>query len=484
MALRIVPVILAGGTGTRLWPLSRALSPKQFLKLIDDESLFQKTLLRIKDANFAEPPFIITNENHFFLCRDQVTGFVNETPHYILEPFGRNTAPAIAIAAAALLDHYQEDVIMLVLPSDHLIGEHEAFLKVVTHGFLPAQEGYLITFGITPTQAKTGYGYIETAETISPHCFHIARFIEKPNSETATALINQGNVLWNSGMFMFSAQTFLNELQQCQSETFNATQHAYQSLEKNSDFYRIDGATFAEVPDISIDYAVMEHTQKAVVIPFTGGWNDLGSWTAVAEASTTDENNNMIRGNVINQGSENCLLNSESGHLIAAIGLKNQIVVSTDDAVLIANKSHAEEVKQLVEQLKANQSSLTKHHKTHQRPWGNFTTIAQGKNFQVNHVIVKPHAKIRMQRHQHRTEHWVVVNGTAEVINGNETLTLLANQSTYIPINTPHSLANLSDNWLHVIEVQSGDYIGADDIERITDHEIIKSSNPLHRTKI
>jgi mannose-1-phosphate guanylyltransferase/mannose-6-phosphate isomerase len=465
LGINIIPVILAGGSGTRLWPMSRESYPKQFLRLIHQHSLLQETVLRIKHIPHMTRPLIICNTEHYFLCQEQLKEIEIEHASFILEPFGRNTAPAIGLAAKYVEEYYGPQSILLILPSDHLISDIKSFSTAVSTAIDAAKQGFLATFGIKPTSPKTGYGYIESGALIDKDIYQTKRFIEKPDLETAQQFLAEENFFWNSGMFVFNAQTYLSELENLTPQIAQAVTQTYLTSERKIDFLRLDPTSFEKCENMSIDYAVMEKTQRSVVIPLASSWNDLGCWTSVAEAGDRDEKNNVIRGQVLALDSENCFITSDD-RLVAAIGLKNQIIVSTKDAVLVADKAYSQEVKYLVNQLKTTNNNLTTHHQKVERPWGYYEDLVVQETFQVRHVMLNPHAKLSLQLHHHRTEHWVVLSGEAKVINGEETLYLSANQSTYIPKIAKHQLANAGTEPLHVIEVQTGILLGEKDIIR------------------
>lgn len=468
--MNIVPIILAGGSGTRLWPLSRESYPKQFLKLVGRHSLLQETILRLKSLPITCNPIVVCNEAHYCICQDQLEEIGLTHVNFILEPVGRNTAPAIAIAAYYVKAHDTDypSPHLLVLPSDHLITDMSLFLQAVTQAQTAVEKQYLVTFGIKPTAPKTGYGYIEAGESFIDSVCSVRRFIEKPKLEVAQQLIQQDHCYWNSGIFFFRTEVYLSELQRFSPLLFNTTLRAYQSAEKKDHTVRVDRALFSQCPSNSIDYAVMEKTHKAAVVALNAAWNDLGCWASVAEANESDATGNVSSGNVMAHDNHNCYFSSD-GRLIAALGLKNQIVVSTADAVLVADKTFSQDVKSLVEQLKHNQSGLTTHHPLVYRPWGYYEILSSGPQFKVKRIMVKPGAKLSLQLHHHRAEHWVVVSGAADVVNGTEYLSLRENQSAYIPQHTKHRLSNSQQEPLIIIEVQSGDYLGEDDIVRLED---------------
>ncbi|TAL61863.1 MAG: mannose-1-phosphate guanylyltransferase/mannose-6-phosphate isomerase [Legionella sp.] len=467
MTTTLYPVILAGGSGTRLWPLSRQNFPKQFLRLNGEFSLLQQTMQRVCQlAN--QHTLIVSNDAHYFLCQEQLQDFPAAST-YLLEPCARNTAPAIACAAHHLVRTVGRDAVMLVLPSDHWIADDKEWLKAMQLGaeFASAQEA-IITFGIQPDSPKTGYGYIEAGSALSPSVQQVISFREKPSAQLAAEFIDCGNYYWNSGMFVCRAGVYLDELEKYENSIYQSSLQALTQAHEHNDFLRLDMDHFALCKNESIDYAVMERTDKAVVIPVSMQWSDLGCWTAVADANQQDEKGNTLSGKVVAQDSSNCLITSED-ILVTAIGIQDQIIVATRDALLVADKRYSQQVKDLVTKLREDHHSLTQDHQRVSRPWGYYEILAEGVEFKVKRLMVKPGAKLSLQMHQHRAEHWVVVAGVAEVVNGQEHFHLNVNQSTYIPQQTRHRLANPGTEPLYVIEVQSGAYLGEDDIQRFDD---------------
>lgn len=459
----IIPVILSGGSGSRLWPASRTLHPKQFLRLLSDHSLLQDTLLRVRNIANSLPPIIVSNKDHRFFVAEQLRELNTENAQIILEPCARNTAPAIALAALQVLE--SGDGIMLVLPADHIIEDQAQFERVVELGSKHCEQGKLVTFGIVPHKAETGYGYIQSGAELEQDVYEVARFIEKPNAEKATELVKDSSYSWNSGMFMFKASDYLNELKRTQAEMVELCKQAMQAAETDLDFIRAGEQAFAQTESISIDYAVMEHTNNAVVIPAKLGWNDIGSWSALWEARSKDANGNVIEGDVIAKDVSNSFLHSDK-KLIAALGVDDVVLVESDDAILLAHKDHVQDVKTIVEQLKQSQRSEVEVHRKVYRPWGFYDGLDNGDRFQVKRLVLNPGAEISLQMHHHRAEHWVVVNGTAKVVNNGKESLLRVNESTYIPIGVTHKLSNPGTLPLELIEVQSGDYLGEDDIVR------------------
>jgi mannose-1-phosphate guanylyltransferase/mannose-6-phosphate isomerase len=465
----LTPVILSGGAGTRLWPLSRELYPKQLLALTGTRTMLQQTALRLEGLG-AVPPVIVCNEAHRFLVAEQLRQLKIEPRAIVLEPIGRNTAPAIALAAHAALAGLTEsaaDPVLLVLPADHVIRDVPAFQGAVRAALPAAGEGQLVTFGIVPTAPETGYGYIQRgAPRGALHA--IARFIEKPDPKRALEFVESGDYYWNSGMFMFGARRYLAELARLAPEMAQACATAFSAARADLDFTRIPAETFAGCPADSIDYAVMEKTADAVVVPLAAGWSDVGSWAALYAASEADAHGNVARGDVLSEDSEGCYLYSES-RLVSAVGLKDHVVVETKDAVLVTPKSRVQDVKKLVLQLKERGRYEHSLHREVFRPWGSYDSLEAGSRFQVKRLKIKPAATLSLQLHHHRAEHWVVVAGTARVTRGEEVFLLEENQSTYIPIGVKHRIENPGMIPLEIIEVQSGAYLGEDDIVRFED---------------
>jgi mannose-1-phosphate guanylyltransferase/mannose-6-phosphate isomerase len=465
----IVPVVLAGGVGNRLWPLSREAHPKQFLSLLGSRSLVQETLLRYADRRRFAAPIIVTNEATRFLLADQVQEIGQGDATLVLEPVGRGTAPAIALAALLAMER-DAAAILIVAPSDHMIGDMAAFRGSLENALAAAQAGYLVTFAIAPQRAETGYGYIQRGAVLpdAPGAHRIDAFVEKPDAATAEKLIGDGAHFWNSGIFVFRASTYLEELQRFAPDIVTAMQAALAGRYADLDFLRLDAEAFAASPSDSIDYAVMERTHRAATVALDAGWSDIGSWSELWRMADRDTAGNAVRGDAILRDSRNCLVIGEAG-LTTLIGVSNLAVISTDDAVLVASLDQSQAVREVVAQLRRDERPELIHPRQVRRPWGSFRAIQAGDNFQVKQLIVKPGAQLSLQRHRHRAEHWVVVSGTARVMRGDEELTLSANQSTYIPIGMLHRLENAGDEPLILIEVQSGTYFGEDDIERLND---------------
>ena len=467
----LVPVILSGGSGTRLWPLSRKLYPKQFIPLKEDKSLFQSTVERISNLNSVNKLLVICNDEHRFMAAEQLRQSNIEQSDIILEPVGRNTAPAITIAAIHALK-INPDAQLLVLPADHLLTDLQEFQKAVTSA-QQAANNMFITFGVVPTRAETGFGYIKRENTNPVNTndkviYHVSEFIEKPDYATAKTYLASGDYLWNSGMFLFRADIFLEEIKQLQPEIFSACHEAYTHSEHDLDFIRLDEQAFLKAPDISIDYAVMEKTAKAGVVSLESNWSDVGSWHALWESFERDHNNNATYGDVIVEDCSGSYIHANN-RLVTAVGIKDQVIIETADAILVAPRDRAQEVKDIVDKLKqANRTEVDIHPKVY-RPWGSYETIDIEDRFQVKRITVYSGQKLSLQMHHHRAEHWIVVKGTARVTRGEDEFLLSENESTYIPIGTKHRLENPGMIPLELIEVQSGTYLGEDDITRFED---------------
>lgn len=464
----LIPLILSGGSGTRLWPVSRKNLPKQFLSLTGQGTLFQQTVERTRLLPDVTPPVIVASEDHRFLAAEQLleSGITGST--IMLEPVARNTAPAIALGALQALEQ-DRDAIILVLPADHLIGDADSFTAGVKAALPSAEDGWLVTFGIRPSRAETGFGYISRGSQIGENAFQVAQFVEKPALATAEAYLADGGYDWNSGMFMFKASRYLEELGQHNPHMLEAVRAAYASANTDLDFVRIDREAFSKVPDDSIDYAVMEKTSRAAVIPVACDWSDIGSWSALWLAGVRDGQGNLREGDTIAVNTRNSLLRSHDRHLLATVGVDDLIVVTTPDATLVAHRDAAQDVKRVVDELKAAGRSEHSLHRIVRRPWGSYDSIESGDRFQVKRIVVKPGAALSLQKHHHRAEHWIVVSGTAEVTCDDRTFLLGENQSTYIPLGSVHRLRNPGKVALELIEVQSGSYLGEDDIVRLED---------------
>lgn len=518
----IVPVILSGGAGTRLWPLSRELYPKQLLPLVGDHTMLQETALRLEGVRDLAAPLVVCNEAHRFMVAEQLRQVGCPASTIILEPVGRNTAPAVAVAALRAMAE-GDDPLLLVLPADHVIERPEALRQAISVGAPAAENGRLLTFGIIPTAPETGYGYIkggplsvvrgplqEDPDEAAPGSnkssdqhgkkpedsnrpptvdrssttdngqrtadrfdngpiLSVSRFVEKPDRATAEQYLAAGDYYWNSGMFLFKASSYLRELEKFAPQMVACCRDALDRAQRDLDFTRLDAEAFAACPSDSIDYAVMEKTADAAVIPLDAGWNDVGSWSALWEVGERDENGNVTRGDVLTENSRNCYLHAEQ-RLVAAVGLENHVVVETADAVLVAPRDQVQDVKAIVQQLKARGRDEALLHRRVNRPWGAYEGLASDARFQVKRITVAPEASLSLQLHHHRAEHWIVVKGTARVTRGEETFLLSENESTYIPLGVPHRLENPGKIALEMIEVQSGSYLGEDDIVRFEDH--------------
>jgi mannose-1-phosphate guanylyltransferase/mannose-6-phosphate isomerase len=460
--IKIHPVILSGGSGTRLWPLSREHYPKQLLCLQGEQTLLQQTIGRLDGLKDVADPLVVCNEEHRFLVAEQIRQLDRIAADIILEPAGRNTAPALTLAALALTRD-GSDPLMLVMPADHLIQDTAAFHAAVREGAALAASGRLVTFGIVPMTPETGYGYIKRGAENA-----VAKFVEKPDADTAVRYLASGDYLWNSGLFMMRARVWLEELGRHHPDMLKACQSAYAQGRRDGEFYRLNNEAFLQCPNDSVDYAVMEKTDRAVVVPLAAGWSDIGAWPAIWQMSPQDEAGNVVQGDVYAHDTRNALLISRH-RLLAAVGLNDVIVIETPDAVLVAHKDQAQNVKEIVSRLKANKRSEYLMHRRVYRPWGSYEAMDAGERFQVKRLIVNPGAALSLQLHHHRAEHWVVVKGTARVTRGDEVVLLSENESTYIPIGTKHRLENPGSIPLEIIEVQSGGYLGEDDIVRIDD---------------
>jgi len=465
--MQITPVILSGGSGTRLWPLSRKQYPKQYLPLVGDNTMFQETILRLSGLDNLADPIIVCNADHRFLVAEQCKQIGITNPTILLEPIGRNTAPAIAAAAIQSLKE-KDNSVLLVLSADHVIQGVEAFHYAINIAFKQAQDGKLVTFGIVPTDANTGYGYIKSSKENIDGSYKVEEFVEKPDLETAQSYLEQGNYLWNSGMFMLQADVLIDELSEQSPNIASSVIDAVSNAEKDLNFIRLDKRTFESSPSDSIDCALMEKSDNVVVVPLDAQWNDIGSWSALYDMGTKDTNDNVIKGDVIVQDTTNTYINANH-HMVVTIGVDNLIVVDTPDATFIAAQEKAQEVKSIVEIMQSNGRNEGTTHRKVYRPWGWYDSIEVGKNFQVKRLHVNPGAKLSLQMHHKRAEHWVVVSGTATAINGEDVLTLTEGDSTYIPIGTTHGLENKTNEQLEIIEVQSGTYLGEDDIIRFED---------------
>jgi mannose-1-phosphate guanylyltransferase / mannose-6-phosphate isomerase len=468
---KITPVILSGGSGTRLWPVSRSLNPKQFLDFFGKHSLFQQTALRTKNSDDFNNPIIICNNEHRFMAAEELQKIKITPRSIILEPIARNTAPAIAVAALDVISsNAKNDDVILVMPSDHIIDDEKKFITQVKKALDVMDENYLITFGIVPNKAETGYGYIKKGNALGDYkeIFNVEKFIEKPKADVAEGFVKNGGYLWNSGIFMFKASAYLEALQKLQNDIFINCCNAYNKATKDLDFIRLSAEEFEQCQNISIDYAVMEKAEKVAVIPLDAGWSDVGSWSAVAELTPQDENNNSLIGDVSAIKTKNCYINSQN-KLVGTIGVENLIIIALKDVVLVANKNNAQDVKELFETLKKQKRDECNSHTKVLRPWGSFETVDIDDRFKVKRITVKPKSSLSLQMHHHRAEHWIVVKGTAHVTCGNKEFTLTEDESTYISIGEKHRLENKGQIPLEIIEVQTGGYLGEDDIVRFSD---------------
>jgi len=462
------PVILSGGVGSRLWPLSRSLFPKQLLALAGDQSLIQDTVCRATGPAFAEP-LIVCNVEHRFLIAEQMRSAGQPPGVIVLEPMGRNTAPAATVAALMLAEK-DPDAILLLMPADHVVRDIDSFRQAADSAAAAAARGFLVTFGIAPRGPETGYGYVQRGAPLSEsaHIFAVRRFVEKPDAATAAGYIEAGDYYWNSGMFAFQASSFLAELERLEPAMIASCRAAIRGGKQDLDFFRLEPAAFEACKSISIDYAVMEHTQKAAIVPVEMGWSDIGSWEALWDASDKDNGGNALKGDVLHHATRNSYLRSE-GPLVAAIGVEDLVVVATKDAVLVSRKDASQDVKKIVEQLERDGRELHVTHRKVFRPWGAYEGLDIGEHFQVKRITVNPGAKLSLQMHHKRAEHWIVVSGIARVTRDEEVFTLRENESTFIPLGAKHRLENIGTEPLHLIEVQSGDYLGEDDIVRFED---------------
>jgi len=478
----IIPVILSGGAGTRLWPLSRELYPKQLLPLISSHTMLQDTVLRLDGVSGLAPAMVICNENHRFMVAEQMRQVNQSGGGIVLEPVGRNTAPAIAVAAL-LAQAGGQDPVLLVLPADHVIADAMSLRMGIEEGANLARQGKMVTFGIVPDKPETGYGYIRADRSrplsqISPgkdspghpqvSAFAVSAFVEKPDRATAEKYVTSGEYFWNSGMFIFQASSYLDELERYAPEIVSCCRLAVERGQKDLDFLRLDSEAFSDCPSDSIDYAVMEKTESTAVIPLEAGWSDVGSWSALWEVGEHDGHGNILKGDVLVENVKDSYIHA-SQRLVAAVGVEDHIIVETGDAVLVAHKSSVQDVKKIVEQLKNQARNEALLHRRVNRPWGTYECIDQSERYQVKHITVNPGATLSLQMHHHRAEHWIVVRGTARVTKGDETILLSENQSTYIPLGVTHRLENVGKIPLELIEVQSGSYLGEDDIVRFED---------------
>jgi len=461
------PVILCGGSGSRLWPLSRSQYPKQFLSVCGERSLLQSTVQRSAGLPDRGGVIAVCNQEHRFLVAQQLREAGAEALTVVLEPVGRNTAPAVAVAAMQALSQDPEAT-LLVMPSDHLVGDDGAFHQAVGYGVGAAAQGRLVTFGISPDRAETGYGYIRADGGREGPVRPVREFIEKPDRDTAESYLASGEYYWNSGLFLFGARTYLDALQRYRRDIFDACDRAFGRVSADMDFVRLQGEAFAACPAESIDCAVMEKTRDAAVVPMDCGWSDVGDWSTLHEVTMTDETGNVLLGDVLVEDTEGSYVRAE-GRLVAAVGVENQVIVETPDAVLVAARDRAQDVKHIVERLRAEGRHESNVHRRVYRPWGSYEGISQADRFQVKRIVVDPGQRLSLQMHHHRAEHWVVVRGTARVTRGDDEFLLSEDQSTYIPLGVRHRLENAGVIPLEVIEVQTGSYLGEDDIVRFDD---------------
>jgi len=471
-SLKLIPVILSGGAGTRLWPVSRRAYPKPFMKLSNGSTLAELTFERALDVSDGGTVMTVTSRDYYFICRDMYKNIAKDEIHkqiFMLEPMGRNTAPAIALAALEVQQRFGDEAVMLVMPSDHLIKDKSAFKAAVEQGSKLAEQGYIATFGIHPTSPETGYGYIKAGEKIEGfNASIIQEFKEKPDLQTAKEYVESGNYTWNSGMFCLSAKHLLTEMEQTSPEVLKAAKTCFNTRNIQNSAIEFDTNAFAAMPDISIDYAVMEQAKKRAVVDSRFDWNDIGSWNSMAGLADQDDCGNRIEGKAITIESKDCYIRS-GDRIVAAVGVDNLMIVDTKDAVLVAHKDRSQGVKDVVQFLKSNNHDAAIYHQTVHRPWGSYTILEDEDDCKVKRLVVKPGQILSLQRHQRRSEHWTVVSGIAKVRNGDKEFLLNANESTYIPVNTMHRLENPTDTDIALIEVQCGDYFGEDDIERFED---------------
>lgn len=460
----MIPVILSGGSGTRLWPLSRGQYPKQFLPLVSERTMLQETVLRLVGLPAMQAPIAVCNEQHRFMLAEQLWEIGSLPSAIILEPMGKNTAPAVALAALTA----KPDDVLLVLPADHVISNTQVFQQAVIEAGTLAEQGFLVTFGIVPTEPQTAYGYIKRSTIKQGVAYGVEAFVEKPDSQTAQQYIDSGDYFWNSGMFAFKADTFLQELAKFNPQMLAICREVSQTATVDLDFTRLDKNLFATCPADSIDYAVMEKTTKAVVIPLDAGWNDVGSWSALWQVTAKDTCGNAISGDVITIDSHNSYIHAEH-KLVTVIGVDNLIIVQTDDALMIAAKDRVQDVKQVVDKLNQDGRKEAQLHRKIYRPWGHYDLVDSGERYQTKRIVVKPKAQLSLQKHHHRAEHWVVVKGTALITKGDEQHLISENESIYIPLGVIHRLENPGVIPLEIVEVQSGSYLGDDDIIRFGD---------------
>jgi mannose-1-phosphate guanylyltransferase/mannose-6-phosphate isomerase len=468
--MQLVPVILVGGSGTRLWPVSRKNHPKQFLNITGDQTLLQATLSRLEGVENLGKSIVLCNEKHRFTAAEQLTEMGHDFAALFLEPVGKNTAPAVTIAALRAIKKH-DDALLLVLPADHVIQNTEEFHKAISIATKAAQKDKLVTFGIVPNKPETGYGYVKRGEGLSDDksLYAVSEFVEKPDLETAQAYIESANYYWNSGMFLFKASVFLEELEKFNADILTACKLALDGSQHDLDFIRLDKKSFKACPSDSIDYAVMEKTKNAVVVPLDAGWNDVGSWDSLWEIEKKQENGNVLRGDVIVHETSNCLVHAEH-KLVSLVGVEDLVVIETKDAVLVAAKDKVQDVKEIVKKLHKERRPETELHREVYRPWGKYDGVDKGERFQVKRITVKPGQSTSMQMHHHRAEHWIIVSGVASITCGDETFLCTENQSAFIPQGSKHRIANPGKLPMEMIEVQTGSYLGEDDIVRYEDN--------------
>ena len=467
----LIPVILSGGAGTRLWPVSRRAHPKPFMELVDGETLAEKTLKRARAVAGNAPVITVTSRDYYFYTRDLYASLKSNTgsEHFLLEPMGRNTAPAIALAAMSVRDSIHEDASLLVMPADHLIADLHNFEVSVKEALQLSNKGFLVTFGIHPTHAETGFGYIRQGDALSMNGgFRVAEFVEKPDEATAVKYLESGEYHWNSGMFCFQAGSFLDSLERHAPDVYQAASRVWEATDKSSSPIELPAELFSKCPSISVDYAVMERADNTAVVVSDFGWSDIGSWKAISELYESDDAGNRIRGKAVLVGSTGCFVQGDE-RVIAAVGVNNLIIVDTGDAVLVTDRNQAQDVKEVVTQLSDLKHEAVDFHKTVHRPWGSYTILEDSVDCKVKRLVIKPGQVLSLQRHRRRAEHWTVIKGTAKVRLGDREFMLEANKSTYVPVETLHRLENPGDEDLHLIEVQTGNYFGEDDIERLED---------------
>ena len=462
------PVVLSGGSGSRLWPLSRQNQPKQFLRLIGDHSLYQETVIRASRLANAQPPVTVCSEDHRFMIGEQLQEVAIPSGGILLEPVARNTAPAIALAALHVAST-DADGALLVMPADHLIENEDAFRTAVASAVGLAEQGWLVTFGITPDYAETGYGYILRGDSLSADGYRVERFVEKPDQATAERYVAEGTYAWNSGMFLFKASAYLDELARHAPAVLAAAREAYAASNNDLDFIRVGKEAFASSPNDSIDYAVMEKTERAAVVPVSCGWSDIGSWSSLWSVAKRDGDDNRHEGDVISVDTKGSLVRASERRMIATIGVEDLVIIDTPDATLVARKDRVQDVKTVVDHLKAAGRQEHLFHRKVYRPWGSYDSIDMGQRFQVKRIVVKPGAALSLQKHHKRAEHWIVVSGVAEVTCDDRVFDLHENESTYIPLGSVHRLRNRGTEPVELIEVQSGSYLGEDDIVRLED---------------